>query len=562
MTYLGYQSMQDGDITVFTTGMQYDGSVCGVDSGVEDLPYLYYVRTDLTGVCVESCPDETSLTNYICLPDSAIPDDVDTSSKASLVDNGDGYCMFEYESKAILGRCVFSDTDVLSEFFSDNDYAEMAEEAISDIKTTKHLCLGFGIGMAAVLGFIYLYLVRIPWIMNILVWGSILVIQAALAGLGYLMYAQAQTWTEDGTHSSNAIYALYGCACIFGVLAVLWLCAICFLRKQIELAEDIVEEAARPVTAMPAMFLWPLLQTAATLVFVAFFFVYLMYEASTGMATTTDDEGYEHRAFDFTTEQKYKMLFLVFELFWTTQFIVAVGQIALALAIAQWYFVHDKSEIGTGTFVVAVFEASWFHMGTAAFGSLILAVILSIRAFLAYCEKKAKASHNKVAEAVICACQCCFWCLEKCVRFVNKNAYIETAVRSTGFCASCVESFKLVARNVLRLGAVTVIADAVLLIMQAFIVLVTVFGAYEYLDYKYASELNSVVAPLVLVAVLAWAVATQFKEIFGMSILTILHCFVVDEETFPAGKRFAEHALADWLNKFGEKGEKAKLIVN
>ncbi|CAM9450627.1 unnamed protein product [Heterosigma akashiwo] len=47
-----------------------------------------------------------------------------------------------------------------------------------------------------------------------------------------------------------------------------------------------------------------------------------------------------------------------------------------------------------------------------------------------------------------------------------------------------------------------------------------------------------------------------------MSILTILHCFVVDEETFPAGKRFAEHALADWLNKFGEKGEKAKLIVN
>ena len=37
------------------------GNLCGWDAGYEDLPNLYYVNTEGSGICVESCPDETDL---------------------------------------------------------------------------------------------------------------------------------------------------------------------------------------------------------------------------------------------------------------------------------------------------------------------------------------------------------------------------------------------------------------------------------------------------------------------------------------------------------------------
>ena len=37
----------------------FSGNLCGWDEGYEDLPNLYYVNMEGSGICVESCPDET-----------------------------------------------------------------------------------------------------------------------------------------------------------------------------------------------------------------------------------------------------------------------------------------------------------------------------------------------------------------------------------------------------------------------------------------------------------------------------------------------------------------------
>lgn len=49
---------------------------------------------------------------------------------------------------------------------------------------------------------------------------------------------------------------------------------------------------------------------------------------------------------------------------------------------------------------------------------------------LAYVQKKLQKSGNRAAEAVLCCLSCFFWCLEKCIKFINKNAYIQ--VRTVG----------------------------------------------------------------------------------------------------------------------------------
>lgn len=104
------------------------------------------------------------------------------------------------------------------------------------------------------------------------------------------------------------------------------------------------------------------------------------------------------------------------------------------------------------------------HLGTAAYGSLVLAIIKTIRAVLAYLQKKAKKSGNRIALFVLSCLQCCMWCLEKCMRFLNKNAYIQTAIYGYSFCKACRAAFFLIARNVLRVFAVSMVGDFVLLL--------------------------------------------------------------------------------------------------
>jgi solute carrier family 44 (choline transporter-like protein), member 2/4/5 len=105
-----------------------------------------------------------------------------------------------------------------------------------------------------------------------------------------------------------------------------------------------------------------------------------------------------------------------------------------------------------------------YHLGTAAFGSLIIAVIKTIRSVLAYIQKHAKASKNKVVEYLMCVLQCCMWCLEKCAKFLNKNAYIQTSIYGFSFCKSSRRAFFLILRNIIRIAVVNAVADFVLIL--------------------------------------------------------------------------------------------------
>lgn len=108
-----------------------------------------------------------------------------------------------------------------------------------------------------------------------------------------------------------------------------------------------------------------------------------------------------------------------------------------------------------------------YHLGSLAFGSLIIAIVQMIRVLLEYVDAKLKGKENPVAKFFIkwvnrsCSSKklsvdkqdkwkqnvffyyfeenpakfivwiwfsrclkCCFWCLEKFLKFLNKNAYI------------------------------------------------------------------------------------------------------------------------------------------
>lgn len=106
----------------------------------------------------------------------------------------------------------------------------------------------------------------------------------------------------------------------------------------------------------------------------------------------------------------------------------------------------------------------FYHTGTAAFGALIVAIVKTIRVIIAYLQNKAAKSKNRLAQAVLCCLQCCMWCVEKCIKFLNKNAYIQTAIHGYSFCKAARSAFFLILRNILRVAAVNMVADFVLLL--------------------------------------------------------------------------------------------------
>jgi len=236
------------------------------------------------------------------------------------------------------------------------------------------------------------------------------------------------------------------------------------------------------------------------------------------------------RRYEYDNSIQYSAWYLLFCFFWTTQFILALGEIMAAMAIAKWYFSRDRSKIGNFMVVSCFCQSIVYHTGTAAFGSLIIAAVETISSFLAYIQRRAQRIGGRVAETILCCLQCVLCCLENFMKFINKHAYIQCAIFGNNFCYSARESFFLILRNAGEVGTSTIICGLVVFIGKIFIAIVTGGCSYVLLDQYAPIEIINPAGPAILVTVLAYFVGSCFMSILAMTVNTMLHCFLVDEE--------------------------------
>jgi len=67
-----------------------------------------------------------------------------------------------------------------------------------------------------------------------------------------------------------------------------------------------------------------------------------------------------------------------------------------------------------------------YHMGTVAFGALIIGIVRLIRAVISFIQNRLKNYNNACVNGMMWCCQCCMWCFECALKFLTRNAYIET----------------------------------------------------------------------------------------------------------------------------------------
>ena len=431
-------------------------------------------------------------------------------------------------------------------------------------------CAITGLVLPFVCGYLYMRLLRVPGVLFTIVWGTILVVFLVMLALGAVLYANYQQMAavdDDVVDAENDNYEMASqiLAYICWFCAAIFFCAVCCMRRQIMLAMGVVKEAAKVVNSMMLIVMLPIVQGIGITIFLIVWFIYIVFIATAGEKVLVDKDSYgplemPYKTFEVTENQESALWFMLFDLFWTMEFVEALGQIIVATAAATYYFTRDRSTIGNSTVVFAARHATWYHAGTAAFGSFIIAVIKIIKAILMYIQRKCENAidatgdgpvqrmQKKIARVVFFCFQCCIWCLEKCMKFINKEAYIQTAIFGHPFCTAARKGFFLVLRNLRRVAALETIGGAIFFITKLMIAATCALVCYIWLGQAFTEETHSIVYPTLLVGLLAYNLGDIFVDVVDMVADTLLICFIADEEIY--GKNSAECFAPEGLRKY------------
>ncbi|GMH42049.1 hypothetical protein BSKO_09968 [Bryopsis sp. KO-2023] len=265
---------------------------------------------------------------------------------------------------------------------------------------------------------------------------------------------------------------------------------------------------------------------------------------------------------------KYMFLYHLFGILWANQFIVGFGYTVIAGAIANFYWSRGDSKTMAGSPVLTSMKRTViYHLGSIALGSFIVAVIQFVRILLEYIDRKTKKLQEKSHAAIKYIMQCvkCFlWCLEKIMKFINRNAYIMVSVKGTNFCVSAGRAVALLVQNALRLAAVNVMGDILIWLGKLAITAGAGCVAFLMADLEYYTNedkypdtfLSSPLMPILISLLVGYVVADLFFEVYEMAIDTILLSFCEDCETSNGNPKYAPPLLLEAIGKAQKSKEK------
>lgn len=445
MTYVGTTTQSDNSssLALNAAPVNYQGNPCvGTD--------LYTVTTNGLGVCVPSCPsidaplDSTNSNDYVCFEEVFIYYTYDPSTFTTYIQNncfsGGAFainlpnclCNIKRSTTDILRRCIFSDPSVRSQYYNQNAPPYLTT-LIADVFTAKIIVLVFGFAVPTVLCFLYTTFLSIEGFGMLLSWGGLIGTCLAMGAFAYYAEETSVAWSKENpqVHNPGETQALKLFGYILAGLAGLFFCLVIFLRKQINLSVKVLALTSSCINDMKTTIVAPLVNVIAILFFLSFWFSYAVLVASDGKIIREQYGSVSGKLWYYNSNVIERLWFHFFCLLWTLSWIASMSAIAISIACAKWYFTEgpDRSQNNPCTVFLSYGITIRYHWGTAAFGSLVISVVEFVRWFLLYLQKQYNGMPCRGLVKFCCCCiQCCLCCLEKFLKFVSKNAFIQTAI--------------------------------------------------------------------------------------------------------------------------------------
>ncbi|KAF4322258.1 hypothetical protein BBO99_00002271 [Phytophthora kernoviae] len=359
------------------------------------------------------------------------------------------------------------------------------------------------------------------------------------------------TVTDDQAH-----YWAIACYVLTAVDVLLFLLLV-FMCGRIRIAIGIIREASKALQSMPTLTLYPIVPTICAVALVAYWLVATAFIATSGKVSLNQIAGELANAtatnstivdvgsvvpaqMDDNKTMHYLMIYHLFGLLWTSQFIQAAAYATIAGAFCEYYWTLDKRQVPARPVLRSMWRTVRYHFGTIAFGSLIIAIVQFARLVLEYIDQKIRSTKqaNAVVKVVMMCLKCLMWCFEKCLKFLNKNAFIIMAMKGRSFCPSMKDSFSLLLANAARVATVSIIARFLMILGKVFITGFCMLFMFVFIKYPPShlpsffmgdvSEVTSPIFPMLLTGILSYATASFFLDVYGTGIDTILLCFCED----------------------------------
>jgi choline transporter-like protein 2/4/5 len=455
------------------------------------------------------------------------------------------------------------------------------------------------LSIGAVVSFIYILITR--WIVGPIIWLSLLGIIGLLAYAVYFCinrYFLFQNNTESTqtfqfTTNYNYYLQLSSTWLAFGILAAIVLVIVLLITlvlcKRLRLAIGLIEEASKAVTGVMFVLVWPIVPFLLQVGFMAFNIAVAVYLATSGkdlyritcaygntsnctnnatfkigdsctpatfnnqsqnVSCTFYRYGYgdpfnsaeSSEVIKFLSNYEWlPQLYNLFMLYWFQAFIVGFNQMVLAGCFAIWYWSESKK---CCIALSSVKDTLVYHLGSIAFGSLLISIVKIIRAIIQFVENRVKsatgnnAATNCCITFLACCCKCCFWCLEKFLQFLSRNAYIMVAIYGRNFCSSAKDALTLLASNALRALVLDRVTDFILFLGKLLVTVgIAILGfAFFTKQFKispqYAKylepDLHYYWIPLIVVIIGTYIIAKTFFTVFEMAVDTIFLCAMKD----------------------------------
>ncbi|XP_037116169.1 choline transporter-like protein 1 isoform X1 [Syngnathus acus] len=460
----------------------------------------------------------------------------------------------------LFNRCTPVDISCYSKFaeavvtFVGDD--SFLHRVIAGVAASKEVIVGLCL-LALVLSMTLTVIIR--YISAVLVWilTSVAVL-GSLAGTSILWWfyvdhrlhrndtnAEPAKEEEAGQDDDRTLLVYAIAASVFTVILLL---LMLFMRKRVALAIALFHVAGKVFIHLPLLVLQPFVTFLVLLLFWIYWVLVLLFLGTSGEAVHNEESGLTE--FRLTGRLEYLTWFHAVGLLWITEFILACQQMTVAGAVVTYYFTRDKKRLPAWPIVRAALRLLRYHVGTVAKGSFIITLVKIPRLLLIYVHKQLKGKENACARCALKSCICCLWCLEKCLNYLNQNAYAATAINSTGFCTSARDAFVLLVENALRVATVNAMGDFVLFLGKILIVTTTAFAGVVLLNAR--RDYAEWVLPLVIVCLFAFLVAHCFLSVFEMVVDVLFLCFAIDtkyNDGTPGKEFFMDKALMELVER-------------
>ncbi|CAM9159509.1 unnamed protein product [Lampetra planeri] len=372
---------------------------------------------------------------------------------------------------ALLHRCIPVDISCYAEFaeafinvVNDNS---IVRRAVAGLMASKEIIMGLCV-LALVLSLIMMVIIR--YISRVLVWIlTILVVIGTTGGTGVLwwLYMDHRDALNNKTTAAfgkavtadnvQALFVYSVCSTIFTVILLL---VMMILRKRVALTITLFHVAGKVFIHIPLLALQPFWTFLCLMLFWVYWIAVFLFLGSAGSPVKNSSTGLVE--FHMEGLLQYMMWYHAVGLFWISEFILACQQMTIAGAVVTYYYTRDKSQMPMTPILSAVLRTLRYHLGTLAKGSFIITLVKIPRVVLMYIHSQLKGKKNAIALCLVKACICCLWCLEKCLAYLNQNAYTATAINSTSFCTSARDALVILVENALRVAAINTVGDFVL----------------------------------------------------------------------------------------------------